>query len=225
MKTKKITKILTMGLITCSLLALSPTTNVFADASNGISDFNTYESQEDREKDLAFLETCNKTTLPNPERNSGTIDAYEKNGKYYISGRLGTNVVLSRNCITAGDYYAKSDGSCARNEWVYVKSSELGDGWRYYGDDCRNLTGVQTINNKQYLFRTNGRLQVGWGYWNRKDSPDGEPGWFYTQTDGTIKGGWIQSSGNWYYIQPNGRMAKNTTIDGYKLNSKGIWVK
>ena len=35
---------------------------------------------------------------------------------------------------------------------------------------------------------------------------------------------WIQSNGKWYYVLSNGKMAKNTVIDGYQLNENGKWV-
>ena len=35
---------------------------------------------------------------------------------------------------------------------------------------------------------------------------------------------WIQSNGKWYYVLSNGKMAKNTVIDGYQLNENGEWV-
>ena len=37
---------------------------------------------------------------------------------------------------------------------------------------------------------------------------------------------WFQDTdGNWYYLQANGAMAKNTTIDGYRLGSNGAWIR
>lgn len=36
--------------------------------------------------------------------------------------------------------------------------------------------------------------------------------------------GWIQDNGNWYYLQPSGALAVNTTIDGYTVNGTGEWI-
>lgn len=47
--------------------------------------------------------------------------------------------------------------------------------------------------------------------------------WYYYDGNGKIKTGWIYDKGNWYYCYSNGVMAKNTTIDGYYLNSNGAW--
>jgi glucan-binding YG repeat protein len=41
-----------------------------------------------------------------------------------------------------------------------------------------------------------------------------------------MKTGWIKdSSGKWYYLRESGTMAKNTTIDGYKLGPDGTYTK
>lgn len=32
-----------------------------------------------------------------------------------------------------------------------------------------------------------------------------------------MKTGWIQSDGKWYYLNEDGKMAKNTSINGYVL--------
>lgn len=48
--------------------------------------------------------------------------------------------------------------------------------------------------------------------------------WYYTNSNGVNKTGWIYDSGNWYYCYSNGQMAKSTTIDGYYLNENGAWT-
>ena len=48
--------------------------------------------------------------------------------------------------------------------------------------------------------------------------------WYYYDSNGQMKTGWIYDKGNWYYCYYNGQMAKNTTIDGYYLNSNGAWT-
>ena len=36
--------------------------------------------------------------------------------------------------------------------------------------------------------------------------------------------GWVQTSGNWYYLLNNGEMAVNrVTPDGYKVDQNGKW--
>ncbi|MBR1742488.1 MAG: cell wall-binding protein, partial [Lachnospiraceae bacterium] len=41
---------------------------------------------------------------------------------------------------------------------------------------------------------------------------------------GAMKTGW-QDGGTWYYLNESGAMAHDTVIGGYRLNSKGAWVK
>lgn len=37
--------------------------------------------------------------------------------------------------------------------------------------------------------------------------------------------GWLQDTdGKWYYLNSNGAMAKNTTINGYYVDENGVWV-
>lgn len=47
-------------------------------------------------------------------------------------------------------------------------------------------------------------------------------GWWYTEGISWATG-WRSINGNWYYFYSNGYMAKNTTIDGYYLDSSGVW--
>lgn len=48
-------------------------------------------------------------------------------------------------------------------------------------------------------------------------------GWWYTEGN-SLATGWRQIDGNWYYFYSDGYMATNTTIDGYYVNSDGVWV-
>lgn len=48
-------------------------------------------------------------------------------------------------------------------------------------------------------------------------------GWWYTEGN-SYTTGWKLIRGNWYYFYSDGYMAKDTTIDGYYLNSSGAWT-
>lgn len=48
-------------------------------------------------------------------------------------------------------------------------------------------------------------------------------GWWYTEGN-SYATGWKLIDGNWYYFYSDGYMAKNTTINGYYLNSSGAWT-
>lgn len=48
-------------------------------------------------------------------------------------------------------------------------------------------------------------------------------GWWYTEGNSWATG-WKLIDGNWYYFYSDGYMAKDKTIDGYYLNSSGVWI-
>lgn len=68
-----------------------------------------------------------------------------------------------------------------------------------------------------YLMTESGQKATGWNY------IDGQ--WYYLGNDGKMQIGWIYDAGNWYYCRSNGAMAINTTIDGYAVDSNGVWIK
>lgn len=40
-----------------------------------------------------------------------------------------------------------------------------------------------------------------------------------------MKTGWLLNKGKWYYLDGDGCMVKNTTIEGYSLGSDGAWIQ
>jgi hypothetical protein len=48
-------------------------------------------------------------------------------------------------------------------------------------------------------------------------------GWWFTEGNSWAKG-WRNIDGSWYYFYSNGYMAHDTMIDGYYLNSSGVWT-
>lgn len=48
-------------------------------------------------------------------------------------------------------------------------------------------------------------------------------GWWYSEGN-SYATGWKLIDKNWYYFYSDGYMAHDTTIDGYNLNSSGIWA-
>lgn len=69
------------------------------------------------------------------------------------------------------------------------------------------------------------------GWWNTEEDSwsvgwkeiSGE--WYYFDNNGYMKTGWIQHDNKWYYLHNDGSMAKNTTIEGYVLDSNGAWIQ
>lgn len=196
---KKSKKIIASLLMTLSLVSIFPITNAFA-ASQA-------------EKD--FLESCTKV-----KDDKGIL--YEKDGKYYdLTGGYSTAAVIAKSMFV-GDHYAQEDGTLVSNKWIYANDKLDGSVWRYFGSDYKCLKGFQTLNGVRYYFSEfNGNLKIGWFV--------AKPGeWHYSYSDGSLKetAGWLNSNGNWYYINSYGIMAKDTTTpDGYRVNNKGVCVR
>ncbi|EKQ53163.1 MULTISPECIES: glycoside hydrolase family 16 protein [unclassified Clostridium] len=80
----------------------------------------------------------------------------------------------------------------------------------------RNAWYKDKSNGYNYYLDGDGNPYKGWLY--LKDY------WYYLDSDGKMKTGWLNDSGNWYYLNEQGIMLKNTTIDGYTLDSNGVWI-
>ena len=92
-------------------------------------------------------------------------------------------------------YYMYSDGKMARNEWV---------GNCYVKDNGAMVTGWQIVGGN-------------WYYLN----PDHGNG---TEYGGKMTG-WQKINGKDYYFYSDGKMAADTWIDNYYVDSSGAWVK
>ena len=89
-----------------------------------------------------------------------------------------------------------------------------------YEDGVKNLDLNKYWHQESgswYLMNWSGQNVTGWNY------IDGQ--WYYLGDDGKMQNGWIYYSGNWYYCWPSGAMATNAIIDGYTIDSNGIWVR
>lgn len=90
--------------------------------------------------------------------------------------------------------------------------------WFYINEKGNKDTGWNQIKGIWYYLDSNGIMKTGWQNVNGQ--------WYYLDSNGEMKTGWIKNSnGKWYYLYDSGAMAKNTVINGYKLDSNGVWVK
>uniref|UniRef100_UPI0025D2C79D CAP domain-containing protein n=1 Tax=uncultured Clostridium sp. TaxID=59620 RepID=UPI0025D2C79D len=78
-------------------------------------------------------------------------------------------------------------------------------------------TGWQLINGNWYYMYNSGAMATGWQLINGN--------WYYMYNSGAMTTGWQLINGNWYYMYNNGAMAKNTIIDGWKIDSNGVAKK
>ena len=104
----------------------------------------------------------------------------------------------------------------AKNKWV-----KTGLNWQYFdanGNALRNKW-FNDSDGKWYYFQTNAYMTTGWRF------IDGS--WYYFDKTGyMLSNKWVKDTdGKWYYLKANGNMARNETINGYRIGSKGMWIE
>lgn len=111
-----------------------------------------------------------------------------------------------------GKKYQRDDKSYITDQWELIQGS-----WYYFGQDGFVRTGWQQIGSDWYYLGEEGIMQTGWLQQNGA--------WYYLNTDGTRATGWKEAKpGQWYYMDENGIMMADTTVDGYRLDSSGMWI-
>lgn len=107
---------------------------------------------------------------------------------------------------------------------------------RHFGmvdSDGTMATGWREIDGQWYFFNNSGAMQASWY--------DDGSSWYWFGSDGVMATGWRSIAGSWYcfgasgvmkancwmgdyYFLPNGAMATNTVIDGYRIGPDGKWI-
>ena len=131
----------------------------------------------------------------------GTKDSYLSNGW---------------NKIGATWYYFNADGTAKQSEWFQENGK-----WYYFNSNCGAAYNWCKVDGNWYYFNGDNAMRTGW---LKK-----EGSWYYLASSGKMVTGWTQIDGKWYYFSKEsnslGQMAANTTVDGYKVNADGVWVK
>ena len=153
-------------------------------------------------------------------------DAY-----YYLDESNTSNIGIMKTGwqkINGYWYYFNKAGEgvegMMRKGWQYI-----GGKWYYFYSDGRMATGFINLGGDAYYYLDEsntsniGIMKTGWqkinGYWYYFNKA-GEG------VEGMMRKGWQYIGGKWYYFYySDGKMAANTYIDGYYVNSSGAWVK
>ncbi|WP_415748887.1 PspC-related protein choline-binding protein 1 [Streptococcus pseudopneumoniae] len=173
------------------------------------------------------------------------------NGSWYYlnsNGSMATGWVQ----VNGSWYYLNSNGSMAtgwaqvNGSWYYLNSNgsmatgwaQVNGSWYYLNSNGSMATGWAQVNGSWYYLNSNGSMATGW------EQVDGS--WYYLNDNGSMEIGWLQNNGSWYYLNSNGSMkanqwfqvgskwyyvnasgelAINTSIDGYRVNDNGEWVR
>lgn len=152
-------------------------------------------------KDGALKDTVKKSDIAN------AIDAI--NDAIDFSG-----VVLGWNKLANGTYMYGTEDGYVTSAWKWIGSS-----WYYFDAKGIMVTGWQQLDGAWYYFYTWGGMAKGWAQVNGT--------WYYLNPNGgkMLSNGWNWIDGKCYYFYSWGGMAANTTIDGYKVDATGAWVK
>ena len=92
-----------------------------------------------------------------------------------------------------------------------------GGSWQYWRDN-EKLTGIQTIEDTDYLFDAKGNMSVGWA----KDPTSSS--WCYSKANGSLTTGWQNIGGTWYLMGKDHLMLTGWQSVGsqtYLLGSSG----
>lgn len=132
-------------------------------------------------------------------------------GKYYYFAGKNSRMRVRWFSADGKRYYAhKKYGYLYQSQW-FTKS-----GRRYYAmGDCRLATGAVVIAGRVYGFSDRGRM-----YHSGLQTIGTET--YYFRKDGTAyQNKWKRLNGKYYYFNYQGRMARNTTVGGFRVGPDG----
>ena len=113
-------------------------------------------------------------------------------------------------------FYFNEDGTAKQSEWWNDNGT-----WYWFNSNCGAATGWAKVDGEWYYFKGNNAMKTGW------EKVDGN--WYYMASSGKMVTGWCEIGGKWYYFSKEsnslGQMLYSTTVDGYKLDANGVWVK
>ncbi|WHY85457.1 S8 family serine peptidase [Neobacillus novalis] len=134
----------------------------------------------------------------------------EGNTWYYLGqdGKMQTGWIKDNNKW----YFLTKSGTMAENQWVLDRGK-----WYYLGSGGVMKTGWVALKGKWYYLNANGEMATSWKLVGGK--------WYYLNANGEMATGWKLVSGKWYYLNNSGQLAVNTTINGYKVDKNGVWIK
>ncbi|MBF9664388.1 PspC-related protein choline-binding protein 1 [Streptococcus pseudopneumoniae] len=135
----------------------------------------------------------------------------QENGMWYFYNTNGS-MVTGWVQVNGSWYYLNSNGSMATG-WAQVNGS-----WYYLNSNGSMATGWEQVDGSWYYLNDNGSMEIGWLQNNGS--------WYYLNSNGSMKANqWFQVGSKWYYVNASGELAINTSIDGYRVNDNGEWVR
>ncbi len=164
---------------------------------------------------IALAETAADQPLDSPERQVAVLDVEAKDP---------VAPAWKQGWILAEDgtwYWGLSDGTFAKDEWVYT-----GGSWYLMGADGVMVTGMVQKDGVWDYLTSSGALATGW-------AQDADGSWYLASQSGALLTGWQRVGGTWYWLDPSSYEMATGVIDlngaRYFLKSSGAmatgWVQ
>ena len=136
----------------------------------------------------------------------------------FVATMLASTNAFAGNWVQTGNTWEYHDnGRRTANTWV--KAAD-GRSWFWINGAGKMSVNEWFIHNGQWYFtKANGIMSD--GEWIQ--SPySGQ--WYYINQGGAMaQNQWLDYNGQWYYLGGDGGMVTNRTVDGYYINSSGVW--
>lgn len=107
-------------------------------------------------------------------------------------------------------YWSLSDGTFAKDEWVYT-----GGSWYLVGADGTMITGMVRKDGVWYYLTSSGAMATGW-------AQDADGSWYLASQSGALLTGWQKVGGTWHWLDPSSYEMATGVID---LNDGRYFLK
>ena len=109
-------------------------------------------------------------------------------------------------------FYSDGSGKMLANKWLEYKNE-----WYYLKGSGTMAKGWLQLNNAWYYMGTDGIMRTGW-------QDIGGSTYYMSTSKGYCATGWCKIDGKTYYFDTTScKLAKNTTIGGYKVDENGVY--
>lgn len=182
-------------------------------------------------KKLIFMMTLilGASLVPEIKADSAVYNGWEKSNGYwyyYENGNMKTGWQKD-----GGTWYYMSSNGIMSTGWV-----KDGGSWYYLYESGAMATGWVKDGGKWYYLDGSGAMKTGWikdaGTWYYLDSTgamatgwidDGGERYYLNDDDGSMATGWGKNWAYGYYFNADGTLASDITVDGYYIDSDGMW--
>ena len=191
------------------------TWKLFTSALDSAKDILDKDKKSQEEIDTAYNNLLNAINGLKEANNSNSGSSGGSSGGGNSSGGSSSGGGSSSNSNNE-EVIDKNDNSEKETGWI----KDENNGKWYYLDvnSGEKKTGwFKDSNNKWYHLGASGAMTIGW-------FKDSDNKWYHLGASGAMTIGWLKDTDRkWYYLNSDGSMAYDTYIDGYYVNSNGVY--